>query len=144
MFNQAKQRAYEIGATILWCDGGEGGLSGVIGNGYSEPLQVGAESWTKTIGIPYPFNEQKLVFGWIGDLGALFVLWLLCGGGSVAAEVLGYAQKRDMRSLLAYGNELNVVDGARRIFAALRERRRVAAVNAEIERGEQDPLISFD
>lgn len=85
MWNQARQRAHETGSTILWCDGGEGGLSGVIGGGYEEPLQFGEGSWTKTIGLPYPFSERKTVFtsAWVGNFGAFIAVWMLAGAGLV-------------------------------------------------------------
>lgn len=34
MWKQASQRAHEIESSLLWCDGGEGGVSGVVGRGY--------------------------------------------------------------------------------------------------------------
>ena len=85
MWHQARQRAHETGSTILWCDGGEGGLSGVIGDGFDEPLQFGAGSWTKTIGISYPFSESKAVFTtmWGGNLGGFIMVWMLTGIGLV-------------------------------------------------------------
>ena len=83
MWNQARQRAHEVGSTILWCDGGEGGLSGVIGDGFEEPLQFGEGSWTKTIGLTYPFSERKTVFTWVGNFRAFLIVWALAGGGLV-------------------------------------------------------------
>lgn len=85
MWNQARQRAHETGSTILWCDGGDGGLSGIIGGGFEEPLQFGEGYWTKTIGFTYPFPERKTLFtsGWVGNFGAFIVVWMLAGGGSV-------------------------------------------------------------
>lgn len=83
MWNQARQRAHETGSTILWCDGGEGGLSGIIGAGFEESLQFGEGSWTKTIGLTYPFPEQKTSFTstWVGNMGALIFVWVLAGSG---------------------------------------------------------------
>lgn len=88
MWNQARQRAHETGSTILWCDGGEGGLSGVIGGGFEEPLQFGEGSWTKTIGLTYPFPKQKTVFtsAWIGNVGAFVLVWMLTGGGGLVMK----------------------------------------------------------
>lgn len=88
MWNQARQRAHETGSTILWCDGGEGGLSGVIGGGFEEPLQFGEGSWTKTIGITYPFPERKTVFTskWVGNIGAFLFIVLLTGSGGLATQ----------------------------------------------------------
>jgi hypothetical protein len=81
MWNQARQRAHETGSTILWCDGGEGGLSGVIGGGFEEPFQSGEGSWTKTIGLPYPFSERRTVFMWVGNLGGFLAVFMLAGAG---------------------------------------------------------------
>lgn len=81
MWNQARQRAHETGSTILWCDGGEGGLSGVIGGGFEAPLQFGGGSWTKTIGLTYPLPVRKTVFTWIGNFGGFILVWVLTGSG---------------------------------------------------------------
>jgi hypothetical protein len=83
MWHQARQRAHETGSTVLWCDGGEGGLSGVIGDGFDEPFQFGEGSWTRTIGLTYPFSERKTVFTRVGNLGAFIVVWMLTGIGLV-------------------------------------------------------------
>ena len=89
MWNQARQRAHETGSTILWCDGGEGGLSGIIGGGFEEPLQFGEGSWTKTIGLTYPFSERKTVFTWVGNIGGFILIWVLTGsGGAVQAAAM--------------------------------------------------------
>lgn len=74
MWLQAKQRAEELGTIVLWCDGGKGGVSGVAGGGYSEIAQVGTGSWTKTVGIPYPFNDRRTPFAQFGNI-ALLLLW---------------------------------------------------------------------
>ena len=102
MWNQARQRAHETGSTILWCDGGEGGLSGIIGGGFEEPLQFGEGSWTKTIGLTYPFPEDKTVFtsAWGGNLGAFIVVWVLAGGGGLVIQVAA-AVAQNRTSLLA-------------------------------------------
>ena len=85
MWNQARQRAHEAGSTVLWCDGGEGGLKGVIGDGFEEPLQFGEGLWTKAIGLTYPFSERKTFFTstWVGNLGGFLIVWMLTGGGLV-------------------------------------------------------------
>lgn len=91
MWNQARQRAHETGSTILWCDGGEGGLSGIIGGGFEEPLQFGEGSWTKTIGLTYPFPEKKTVFMRIGNIGGFFVVLMLTGSGGFVVWVIAMA-----------------------------------------------------
>lgn len=130
MWDQARQRAHETGSTILWCDGGEGGLSGIIGGGFEEPLQFGEGSWTKTIGITYPFLGRKTTFMWAGNLGGFLVVWMLAGGGFViqaTATVL-----HTPGSLLAW----NVVRAAQG-FSGLLHRNRPN----DAERGEGGRLI---
>ena len=110
MWNQARQRAHETGSTILWCDGGEGGLSGVIGGGYEEPLQFGEGSWTKTIGLTHPLPERKARFGFmgIGNLGAFLIIWMVAGGGGFVIQAATLVS-RNHKSLLAW----NVVKAKR-------------------------------
>jgi len=141
MFNQAKQRAYETGSTVVWCDGGERGLSGVIGNGYNEPLQVGDGSWMKMIGLPYPLGETRTFFMWTGSFGALSVLWLLCGGGWTAGQVL---ERCRMNGLWRLPNLTKALGFGEMVIAAWRNRRRTADANTSMERGDQGPLISVD
>ena len=63
--------------------GGRGGLSGIADARYSEVVQAGAGSWSKTLGVPYPFDERRTVFGAAGQWGAFAVVWavVLAGGG---------------------------------------------------------------
>ena len=65
---------------VLWCDGGEGGVSGVAGMGISEITRVGAGSWTRTVGIAWPFDESRTVYARGGDLGLLAVAFLMTTG----------------------------------------------------------------
>ncbi|KAI0080344.1 hypothetical protein K474DRAFT_1558274, partial [Panus rudis PR-1116 ss-1] len=75
MWEQAKARALETGSDILWCDGGEGGVSGIAGGGYHEVVQVGQGSWYKAIGIHAPYDEHPPIFIRIGKYGAFAVAW---------------------------------------------------------------------
>jgi len=82
MYQLAHARGEEIGAEILWCDGGKGGLSGVAGD-----IQVGSGSWVKTIGVPEPWDERRTVYGAWGDwlplallLGIFGSLWIVQDG----------------------------------------------------------------
>lgn len=75
MWLQAKQRAEEQGAMVLWCDGGEGGVSGVAGGGFSDVTQVGAGSFVRPIGIQYPFDERRTLYARFGDF-VLVLVWL--------------------------------------------------------------------
>jgi len=81
MWEQAKLRANEIGSVILWCDGGDGGISGVAGSGYNEVFQVGEGSWIKTIGVEYPFNTKPTFHARFGDRAFLLVSWFCVLGG---------------------------------------------------------------
>ncbi|KAG5647550.1 hypothetical protein DXG03_008903 [Asterophora parasitica] len=86
MWQQARQRADELSTMILWCDGGDGGVSGVTGGGFRDFTQVGPGSWVKTIGIQYPFDDRRTTHARVGDLALLFI-WLLVLGGSVLNRV---------------------------------------------------------
>lgn len=93
MWEQAKSRAEEIGSTVLWCDGGEGGVSGVAGGGIGEFMQAGEGSWTRTIGIQWPFDDGRTAYAQGGDKYSIVFFWLLLGCGWVA----GVMASRDLR-----------------------------------------------
>lgn len=84
MWLQAKQRATELDSMVLWCDGGEGGVSGVGGGGFEEFQQVGPGSWVRNIGIQYPFNQKRTTYARLEDATVIFY-WLLTGGSSLVA-----------------------------------------------------------
>ena len=113
MWNQARQRAHETGSTILWCDGGEGGLSGVIGGGFEEPLQFGGGSWTKTIGLTYPFPERMTGFTFMraGNFGAFLFIWIVAGGGGIVIQAAA-AVSQNRRSIFTW----NVVKAKRAAY----------------------------
>jgi hypothetical protein len=75
MWLQARQRAAELQSIVLWCDGGEGGVSGVAGRGFSDVVQVGSGSFVRTIGIEYPFDDRKTNFARFGD-AILILFWI--------------------------------------------------------------------
>jgi hypothetical protein len=75
MWLQAQQRAAELQSIVLWCDGGEGGVSGVAGRGFNDVVQVGSGSFVRTIGIQYPFDDQKTYFARFGDT-ILILFWI--------------------------------------------------------------------
>ncbi|KAG1825722.1 uncharacterized protein BJ212DRAFT_1422212 [Suillus subaureus] len=83
MWEQAKSRANEIGSMVLWCDGGAMGVSGVGGGGISEIMQLGSGSWTRTIGLQFPFDQRRTVYAVVGDFGVLVLLVAIMGGSSV-------------------------------------------------------------
>lgn len=80
-------RAEEVGASILWCDGGSGAVNGVYGAGRGMGLnveQVGnGGSWLVNFGVPYdggkqPSRTQYAILGWYSTLLASLAL---AGGG---------------------------------------------------------------
>ena len=79
MWLQAKQRAAELGSMVLWCDGGEGGVSGVAGGGFNDVTQVGSGSFTRTIAISHPFDPKRTFYARFGELG-LVLFWILVMG----------------------------------------------------------------
>ncbi|KAK1228686.1 hypothetical protein PQX77_008339 [Marasmius sp. AFHP31] len=76
MWNQAKARAHELGSAILWCDGGDSGISGIAGRGISESIQVGHGSWVRRIALPYPSDDQPTLYGRDGNYFVLILLGL--------------------------------------------------------------------
>jgi len=75
MWLQARQRAIELESMVLWCDGGDGGVSGVAGGGFNEVTQVGSGSFVQTIGVPYPFDTRRSLFAVLGD-SFLILSWI--------------------------------------------------------------------
>ncbi|KAF8913053.1 hypothetical protein CPB84DRAFT_508780 [Gymnopilus junonius] len=75
MWLQAKQRAEELDTMVLWCDGGEGGVSGVAGKGYNDVYQVGPGSFTRIVGVQYPFDSRQTVYASFGD-SILILFWI--------------------------------------------------------------------
>lgn len=120
MWEQAKARAAETGSTVVWCDGGEGGISGIATAAYSEIVQVGPGSWVKRLGVPYPFDETRTIYTWGGNTFAFIVVWALLGLGSVGEAVCaGERQVRDGVARLA-----PVIGVARRMLLVMTSRRR--------------------
>lgn len=91
MFEQAKMRADEVDAILLWCDGGEGGLSGVVGKGHYS-VRRGEGSWAEMVGIQWPFPNDPDSRSWYhahGSWGALCLAWSLAMLSSVYALLSG-------------------------------------------------------
>ncbi|KAI0961933.1 hypothetical protein AcV7_000901 [Taiwanofungus camphoratus] len=87
MWEQAKARAEETGSMVLWCDGGDGGVSGIAGGGMHEFVQVGQGSFVKKIGIQYPFDQRRTFYSLGGEFAALVMVWGIMGVGS-AVDVI--------------------------------------------------------
>ncbi|OSC99441.1 hypothetical protein PYCCODRAFT_1438228 [Trametes coccinea BRFM310] len=90
MWEQAKARAEETGSMVLWCDGGEGGVSGVAGRGMRAFRQVGPGSWVQTISVPWPFDNRRTMFATFGTSSAVVLLWLVAGMGAFASSAVGH------------------------------------------------------
>ena len=83
MWEQARARAEELGASVLWCDGGDGGVSGLAGKGMQEFVQVGQGSWVRELGVPYPYDERRTVYAAGGAYVPLAIFWGITGVGAV-------------------------------------------------------------
>ena len=71
---------------VLWCDGGDGGVSGIAGGGFHEFSQIGRGSWVKTIGLQYPFNDRRTPYAFLGHY-TLFLFWVVALGPSLGGHV---------------------------------------------------------
>jgi hypothetical protein len=130
MWEQAKARAEEAGSMVLFCDGGAQGASGVSGHGIKEPLQLGSGSWTRTIGVEWPFNQSRTLYMRGGEALQVGIVWLLLGSGW-AAEVLVLGIARGgIRGMINPFSRLGNVFGRARAYL-----RRTPA------HGEQQPLL---
>ena len=72
---------------VLWCDGGEGGVSGVAGGGLHELTQVGSGSWVRRIGMQWPFDETRTAYATGGDMAALLCFIGVLGLGLVEGGI---------------------------------------------------------
>ncbi|KAK7694983.1 hypothetical protein QCA50_002171 [Cerrena zonata] len=132
MWEQAKARAHETGSTVIWCDGGEGGVSGVAGGGYEQYTQVGQGSFYKTIGISYPFNEKRTVYARGGQSAAFWTAWAIVGLGYAIEGLSKHDRPQagnslEGRSILRLGH---LVTSLRSIFRG-----------NEVQAGESRPLL---
>jgi len=79
LWQQAKARSEELGSALLWCDGGEGGVSGVAAPGIDEILQVGSGSWVRSVGMKLPIEEGRTAYGFFGAWLAIPFIWGVFG-----------------------------------------------------------------
>ncbi|KAL5494983.1 hypothetical protein ACEPAI_445 [Sanghuangporus weigelae] len=86
MWEQAKARAEEVGSAVLWCDGGEEGISGVGGRGMGggEAIQVGPGSWVRTIGLEREAAHKRTFYTLVGPWLSVIFTWLLFGTEKVS------------------------------------------------------------
>ncbi|KAG1749795.1 uncharacterized protein EDB91DRAFT_765551 [Suillus paluster] len=99
MWDQAKSRANEIGSMVLWCDGGATGVSGIGGGGISEIMQVGAGSWSRTIGLQFPFDQRRTIYAVVGEFGVLAFFAVIMGGSSVAKYLPALSGRRFLEAV---------------------------------------------
>ena len=131
MWEQAKARAEETGSMVLWCDGGAGGVSGVVGRGMHAFRQLGPGSWAQTVSVPWPYNESRTVFAVAGTRTVLIALWGVMGMGWVAG-VVGTPVGSCMRGVVG-ANIVRVLRGVQAVVRMTRQLR---------ERGgEERPLL---
>jgi hypothetical protein len=85
MAAQARARARELSMHIVWCDGGAGGQSGILGPSGDELLQRRHEgSWVKTVRLEHPFVERRTAYATLGNVVAFVVLCIgVPGAGPV-------------------------------------------------------------
>ncbi|KAA1468061.1 hypothetical protein DENSPDRAFT_833238 [Dentipellis sp. KUC8613] len=133
MWEQARARAEELDSIVLFCDGGHDGVSGVAGRGMDEVMQVGSGSWTRTIGIQYPFNERRTLYTKVGDSTMLVVVWAMLGLGW--AGELGAERIAERLQFRGDGGKVQMIfQAAQRIWNGFTARR--------APRGEQQPLLA--
>lgn len=132
MWEQARARAEEAGSMVLFCDGGAQGASGVAGHGIREPVQFGTGSWTRSIGVQWPFNQRRTLNMWGGEYLPVAFVWLLVGGSSVVEVLIRDRSFRGIRGTAAvpFAYLGNALGRARAFF------RRSAPVE-----GERQPLL---
>ncbi|KAI0720030.1 hypothetical protein C8T65DRAFT_736201 [Cerioporus squamosus] len=109
MWEQAKARADETGSMVLWCDGGEGGVSGIAGRGMHAFRQVGPGSWTQTVSVPWPFDSRRTVFSAAGTSAALAIVWGIMGTSWMAGGVASLLEGREDGTDGALGRVLALV-----------------------------------
>lgn len=128
MWEQARARAEEAGSFVLFCDGGAQGSSGVAGHGIREPIQFGSGSWTRTIGVEWPFNQRRTLYMWGGETLPVGIVWLLVAGGWAIEVLILHGTRGFGGSAIQFARLRDVLGRARAYF-----RRPV--------RGEEQPLL---
>ncbi|KAG9021359.1 hypothetical protein FS837_007325, partial [Tulasnella sp. UAMH 9824] len=97
MASLAGARGDELGASVLWCDGGSGAVNGVYGYGRGnrglliEEVGNAGKSWVATFGVPYNGGRDeerpKTVYALAGGSGALAFLAAIVGVGWGAEKI---------------------------------------------------------
>ena len=128
MWEQARARAEEAGGVVLFCDGGAQGASGVAGHGIREPVQFGSGTWTRTIGVEWPFRQRRTLYMWGGETLQFGIVLILLGGGWATDALVLRANHGSVRGVVTSISRLREILG--RVF------RRPAP------QGEQAPLLT--
>jgi len=120
---------------VLFCDGGAQGASGVAGHGIREPVQFGTGTWTRAIGVQWPFNQRRTLYMWGGEYLPVAFVWLLVGGSSAIEVLIRHGPHGSLRGIrgaaaIPFAHLGGALGRARAFF------RRPAPVN-----GEQQPLL---
>lgn len=102
MWEQARARADETGSTVLWCDGGADGVSGVVGGGIREYTQRGQGSFVRKIGVQWPFDERRTLYSYGADYAALWVTWAVFFVGLAVDETTIQSVHGDSGSFKAW------------------------------------------
>lgn len=132
MWEQTRARVSEMGGTALFCDGGQGGFSGVASAGIREPTQVGPGTWVRTIGVEWPLNDRKTVYAAAGDWMMFFIVWMVMGVGTFGELAATHVLRR-------FGGSLNNV--VRRISLIPNRDRANDDEGHQTAQDEQDSLI---
>ncbi|KAG8936048.1 hypothetical protein FRC00_009914 [Tulasnella sp. 408] len=97
MASLASARGDELGASVLWCDGGSGAVNGVYGYGRGnrglliEEVGNGGKSWVATFGVPYNGGKDeerpKTAYASAGGSAAFTFLATILGVGWGAEKI---------------------------------------------------------
>ncbi|CAG7853950.1 SubName: Full=Uncharacterized protein {ECO:0000313/EMBL:CCA67152.1} [Serendipita indica DSM 11827] len=74
MMEMARHRAQELRTTILWCDGSDSGLSGLVGSGHTRK-QVGPGTWVERMVARIPSEEEWTLYELYGAFFGLLCAW---------------------------------------------------------------------
>jgi hypothetical protein len=119
---------------VLFCDGGAEGVSGVAGHGIREPVQFGSGSWTRTVGVAWPFNQNRTLYMWGGDALPFGFVWLLLGAGWATQALILRGTLDESGGVAASGSFLRLRELLGKIRGVIRR-------PAPSVQGEQQPLL---
>jgi hypothetical protein len=136
MWAHARARAAELGAgALLWCDGGEGGISGIAGTSAGANgriMRVGQGSWQTEVPIPWPFEADKTPYARYGDWSIFALVW---GIVSLGIAIDGVNDVDFGGAITASG----ALQAAKALVQTVKERGR--RLTAKPRQGEGEPLL---